>query len=219
MTIDKKFIYAYALKNAVEHEGKAVAGSVIAGLFNHGLSKDKVKDVMKDVSDVLKEVNSWKIDKQNTEYLKYVELIGHRPERDGLAELPNVPATGVVMRFAPAASGQLHLGHVIAGIPTSEYVKKYGGKFFVRIEDTNPEKTDPDSYEGFKRDCDWLFGNVTEYIIQSDRLPIYYKYAEKLIHERACYVCTCDNEKFKILINKNKACPCRSAGIDQTCKW
>jgi glutamyl-tRNA synthetase len=212
--IDEKYIFAYALKNAIEHEGKAVVGSVIPGLFNHGLTKDKIKDIMPKVNEIIKKVNSMGIEKQNLEYEKYSELIGHRPERgDELSELPNVGRNGVIMRFAPAASGQLHLGHVIAGIPTSLYIRKYGGTFYVRIEDTNPEKTDPDSYSGFKRDLDWLFGNVSEYIIQSDRMELYYKYAEKLIEKDASYVCTCENEKFKELINQKKPCPCRKNSI------
>ena len=92
---------------------------------------------------------------------------------------------------------------------SSLYVKKYGGKFYIRIEDTDPERTDPDSYESFKEGCDWLFGNVSEYIIQSHRIEIYYKYAEKLIKLGKAYVCSCNPEKFKELIKKNKACPCR----------
>jgi len=214
--IDEKYIWAYSLKNAIEHDGKAVVGSVIPALFNHGLTKDKIKDIMPQVNEIIKKVNLMGSDKQNEEYEKYFDLIGHRPERgDELPELPNVGKNGVIMRFAPAASGQLHLGHVIAGIPTSLYIKKYGGTFYVRIEDTNPEKTDPESYSGFKRDLDWLFGNVSEYIIQSDRLPLYYKYAEKLIEKDAGYVCTCENEKFKELINKKKSCPCRKNSIKE----
>jgi len=64
----QKIIQAYALKNAIDHEGKAVVGSVIPGLFNHGLTKEKIKDVMKDVNEVIKEVNSWDIEKQKTEF-------------------------------------------------------------------------------------------------------------------------------------------------------
>ena len=213
--IEKKYIYAYAFKNAVEHNGKAVAGSVISGLFNHGLTKDKIKEVLPEINKIVSEVNSIDFEKQKSEFEKYFELIGHRPERgDELPELPNVDLKkGVIMRFAPAASGQLHIGHVIAGIPSSIYVQKYGGKFYVRIEDTNPEKTDPDSYKGFVRDLNWLFGNVTEYIIQSDRLPIYYKYAEEFIKRDSAYVCTCDNDKFKELVNNKKPCPCRKREI------
>jgi len=214
--IDKKIILAYALKNAVEHDGKAVAGSVISGLFNHGLDKGGIKDIMPDVNSVIKEVNSMTAEKQSSEFEKLSDIIGHRPERgDELPELPGVGKDGVIMRFAPAASGQLHLGHVIAGIPTSLYVKRYGGKFYIRIEDTNPEKTDPDSYSGFKRDLDWLFGNVSEYIIQSDRMNVYYRYAVDLINKGASYVCICDNEEFKKLVNLQKPCPCRDLTVKE----
>ena len=37
--IAEKYVRAYALKNAVKHNGKAVAGAVISGLFNQGLKK------------------------------------------------------------------------------------------------------------------------------------------------------------------------------------
>jgi hypothetical protein len=47
-----------------------------------------------------------------------------------------------------------------------DYGKKYGGKFYVRIEDTNPESIDKKAYESIKKDCDWIFGNVSDYIIE-----------------------------------------------------
>ncbi|MEM0465613.1 MAG: glutamate--tRNA ligase family protein [Candidatus Pacearchaeota archaeon] len=218
MTVDKKYIYAYTLKNAIEHSGKAVLNSVIAGLFNHGLTKDKIKEIIPEVNSVLKEVNSWDLTKQKSEFLKYSELISHRPEREGLPELPNVSKKGVIMRFAPAATGPLHIGHIISSMPTSLYVEKYGGKFYVRIEDTDPERTDPDSYSSFKIDCDWLFGNVSKYIIQSDRMNIYYDYSEKLINLGFAYVCTCNNEKFKKLINEKKSCLCRNNSVSENIK-
>lgn len=215
MAVEEKFIYAYALKNALAHEGKAAAGNVISGLFNHGLEKSGVKEIMPRLNAIVKEVNSWDLEKQNAEFEKYAELVGHRPEREGLPELPSVGPKGVVMRFAPAPSGPLHLGHVIAGIPTSLYVEKYGGKFYVRIEDTNPESTVFSAYGDIKRDLDWLFGNVTEYVIQSDRMQKYYDYARKLIEKGKGYVCTCDNEKFKNLVVKKKECPCRKLNVKE----
>ena len=45
MTINKKTIKAYALKNAVEHSGKAVVGSVISGLFQEGLEKKDILNI------------------------------------------------------------------------------------------------------------------------------------------------------------------------------
>lgn len=204
-----KEIRAYALKNAIEHGGKAVAGAVINGLFRHGLKKEDVKKVMPEVVKGMKEVNSMNLENQKKEFSQFEKLVGHREEREGLAELPNVGKKGVVMRFCPSPSGPLHIGHAITGMYSSLYVKKYGGKFYIRIEDTNPENIYLPAYKMIPAECDWLFGNVTKYIIQSDRMKIYYKYAEKLIKSGNAYVCTCDSEKFKALVDKMKPCPCR----------
>ena len=207
--INKKIIRVYALKNAVEHGGKAVAGSIVAGLFNHGLKKEKVKDVMVDINKVLKEVNGMGVEEQREEFEKVKDLVGHRFEREGLPELDDVNRGGVVMRFRPAPSGPLHLGHIISNLPSSLYVEKYKGKFYVIIDDTNPEETLKESYKNIKRDCDWIFGNVYKYLNASDRINIYYDYAEKLIKKEKAYVCDCDLDEFKKLILEKKACPCR----------
>ncbi len=211
MAVDKKYIYAYALKNAVEHSGKAVAGSVISGLFNHGLTKEGIKEIMPELNFVLKEVNSWIIEKQAEEFEKYSEIIGHRPEREGLSELNNV-GKEVVMRFAPSPSGLLHIGHAMTGMLSSLYVKKYNGKFYFRIEDTNPENIYAPAYNLLKKEADWIFGNVFKYVIQSDRMKIYYNYVERLLNLEKVYVCTCNSEKFKELVDSQKACPCRILG-------
>ncbi len=201
---------AYGLKNAIAHSGKANQGAIISGLFAEGLKREEVKDVVKQVSEILKEINSMSLDKQEKEFEKLKDEISGREVREGLPELPNVPKSGIVTRFAPAASGPMHLGHALTGMLSSLYVKKYGGKFYVRIEDTNPEKVFKECYKTFKEDGDWIFGNVTEYIIQSDRMDIYYKYAEKLINSGDAYVCTCSSEKFKKFSELKENCPCRN---------
>lgn len=208
-----KEMRAYALKNALEHEGKAVYGAVINGLFNHGLEKKDIKKITPEILKIIKEINSLSIEEQKKQFGSVEELIGHRHEREGLPELENVDRKkGVVTRFAPSPSGPLHVGHALSAMPSSLYVKKYGGKFYVRIEDTNPENIYEKAYKMIKGECEWLFDNVEEYIIQSDRLKVYYKYTEKLIGFGVGYVCECDNEKFKEMIEKQKECPCRKLG-------
>ena len=54
--VEEKFILAYGLKNAIEHSGKAVVGSVIAGLFNCGLEKKNIKKEMSGIQKILKEI-------------------------------------------------------------------------------------------------------------------------------------------------------------------
>jgi glutamyl-tRNA synthetase len=212
-------IYAYALKNAVEHEGKCQVGSVLSPLFAEGLKKENVKDIMPKINEIIKKVNSLSIEEQKKEYLRVEKLVGHREVRD-INELPELPnaSKGVIMRFRPAPSGPLHIGHIISNMANSLFVKKYGGKFYVIVDDTNPEETVKDSYENIKKDCDWIFGNVYEYLNSSDRLEVYYKYALELIKKGKAYVCTCDNEKFKELVKASKACPCRALSVEDNVK-
>lgn len=204
----EKKIRAYALKNALSHEGEALMGPVISSLFHEGLKKDEVKKYTKEILNVLKEVNSLSPEEQEKEFHKIEKEVSERPVREGLEELPNSDK-GVIMRFRPAPSGPLHVGHIISNLISSLYVKKYGGKFYVIIDDTNPEAVLLESYDNIKKDCDWIFGNVSQYINSSDRMEIYYKYAEELINKKAAYVCTCSQDKFKEYAEGKKDCPCR----------
>jgi len=104
-------IKAYALKNALAYNGKAQQGSVISSLFHEGLKKEDVKKQIKEISKIVKEVNSLSFEEQKEEFEKVKDFVSERKTREGLEELPNVPKKGVVMRFAPSASGPLHIGH------------------------------------------------------------------------------------------------------------
>ena len=217
MALTEKVIMAYALKNAVEHNGKAVVASVVNSLFNEGLKKEKIKDVLPEIQKTINKVNNLSQSEQEKEFEKLESLIGHRETREGLPELENADK-GVVMRFRPAPSGPLHLGHIISGLPSSLYAEKYGGKFYIIIDDTNPEETLKDSYENIKKDFDWIFGNVYKYLNASDRIEIYYKYAEKLIEKEKAYVRDCNPEEFKKLILNKKPCSCRELGKNEQMK-
>jgi glutamyl-tRNA synthetase len=218
MKFTKEKIKAYALKNAIAYKGKANSGAVISALFNEGLKKEEVKEIMPLINEVIKDISKLSLDKQEKEFEKLKDEVSERDIREGLEDLPDVPKTGVIMRFAPAPSGPLHVGHIISNMISSLYVKKYGGKFYVRIEDTNPEKIFADSYNSFKEDCDWLFGNVAEYIIQSDRMDVYYSYAVSLIEKKRAYICTCSQEEFKKLAEDKKDCPCRQKTVKENIK-
>lgn len=207
--IDEKYIWAYTLKNATEHDGNAKVGSVIPGLFNCGLEKNDIKKIMPKVKDIVKKVNSKKLDEQLKLLNDYKDLIGSRPQREGLPDFFEVEKSGIITRFSPSPSGPMHIGHIMSGLITSLYLEKYGGKFYLQIEDTNPENIYTPAYKMIPDEADWIFGNVTDVIIQSDRIKIYYKYVEKLLDKNSVYVCTCDSEEFKKLIDSKKPCPCR----------
>jgi len=226
--ISKEKIEAYTLKNAVEHEGKAQAGSVLNSLFAEGLQKDQIKETMPIINEFVKKINSMNSEKQGKEFEKFKDQIGesHRKERkeDELPELEDVPKTGVIMRFSPSSSASaFHIGHILTGMPTSLYVKKYGGKLYLRIEDTNPEKTVPECYDSFPKEAEWIFGNITEWYAQSDRMDKYYKFVEELISKGFAFVCNCkkeDEEETEVEYKIREPCKCRNNSIkDNQEKW
>ena len=219
-------IKAYALKNAVEHDGKVAMGSVISGLFAEGLKKEEVKDIMMRVNFIVAEVNKMSKDLQKEQFLELEKFIGHRVVRDTneMPDLEDVPKTGIITRFSPSSSASaFHIGHILTGMPACLYVKKYGGKLYLRIEDTNPEKTVPECYDTFPKEAAWIFGNITEYYAQSDRMQVYYDFAEDLIKKGFAFVCTCkklEDEEESEIPKIREPCKCRNNSIKENQdKW
>ena len=212
--LDKK-IRGYALKNAIAYNGKAQQGAVISALFNEGLKKEDMKEYGKKIAEVIKEVNELSLEEQKTEFELLKEILSKRKEREGLLELPNVKKSGVIMRIAPSASGPWHIGHALVASLNILYVKKYGGKFYVRIEDTNPENILPEAYKMIEEEAQWLSDKTANIAVQSDRMELYYKYAKELIDKEKAYICTCDSEVFRDLVRKQKPCPCRDNNVKE----
>lgn len=211
---------AYALKNAIHYNGKANQGAVISALFHEGLEKSEMPKVAKTISQIVTDVNKLSLEKQKEEFSKLEDEVSEREQREGLPELPNVKKTGVIMRIAPSPSGPLHVMHAVVASYSYLYVKKYGGKFYVRIEDTNPENLYPPAYKMIEEEVKWLFEGKPIVVIQSDRMKIYYKYAEKLITKKSAYVCTCSQEDFKKFSEDKKECPCRKLSVkDNQTRW
>jgi glutamyl-tRNA synthetase len=212
-----KKIRAYALKNAIHYEGRANPGAVLSGLFNEGLEKSSVKKIMPTINEIIKEVSKLSLKKQEKEFEKLKEFVSEREVREGLPELPNAE-NGVVMRIAPSPSGAMHIGHALTASKSYVYVKKYGGKFIVRVEDTNPENIYKPAYDLLKEDSDWLFEKKAEFVVQSDRMDLYYAYAVALIEKDSAYVCECSGDEFREFSKKKKECPCRGKSIDDNIK-
>ncbi|UCD20675.1 MAG: glutamate--tRNA ligase, partial [archaeon] len=197
--ISENKIRAYTLKNAIEHDGKPRLNNVLNYLFHEGLKKADVKRVVPIIQKFIEEIEILSVEEQKRRFEKLEKEVSRRETREGLPELPNVKGK-VIMRFAPSPSGPMHIGHIATGMPSSIYVKKYGGKFIIRIEDTNPENIDPEAYKMIKEESKWIFGNVSDFIIQSERIEKYYKFIEQLIRKKVAYICDCNPEKFKELL-------------------
>lgn len=221
MTIENlnEKIRAYALKNAISHGGRANPGSVISGLFNEGLEKSEAKIVMQKINETIKEISELDLEKQKKEFEKFMEFTSERVVREGLPEIPNTE-NGVITRFAPSPSGAMHVGHALTASIAYDYVKKYGGKMILRIEDTNADNIYPPAYELLEQDGKWLFENNCEVVIQSDRMELYYKYAKELLEKNKAYVCSCTGDEFREIAKNKKECPCKNLGInEQEKRW
>ncbi|MGF7118208.1 glutamate--tRNA ligase [Methanobacterium oryzae] len=216
----KDIAYKYALQNAVKHKGAAQNGAVIGSIMSsHPEFRKEAREVSKTVGEVVAKINAMNTDEQVKELEKFGGLAVEekKVEEKGLAELPDVKGE-VVLRFAPNPSGPLHIGHARAAILNNEYIKKYGGKLILRIEDTDPRRVYPDAYEMIEEDLSWMDVKIDEKFIQSDRLPIYYEYAEKLIELGGAYMCTCEGGEFKKLKDQSMSCPCRDRGVEENLK-
>jgi glutamyl-tRNA synthetase len=219
MSIDdlREKVLKFAVHNAFTHNGKAQKGPIIGRILGSDPEfRDRIKEIAKIIDETLLEVNSWNLEEQAQMINeKWPELLVTRKKEEKKKTLPpleNVDKYEVIKtRFAPNPDGALHLGSAEPIIFCDEYAKMYDGKFILRYEDTSPDVKAPilEIYNWIREDLDWLNVKVDEVYMQSDRLQIYYEYAEKLININAAYVCTCDPTTFKNLYMAKKACPCR----------
>jgi glutamyl-tRNA synthetase len=208
----EELIKKYTLQNAVLHNGRADAGSVMGKVISQKPElKSQIKEVMKEIKDVVSQVNSLTFEEQKKQLEDIApELLEKKIiKKAGLPPLPEAEGE-VVMRFAPGPSGPLHIGHTRAAVLNDEYVKRYGGKYIIRLEDTNPAKIDPEAYDSIIEDLDWLGVKYHEVVAQSERFEIYYEHAKSLLEMGKAYICTCDVEDWRSAKLEKKACSHRN---------
>lgn len=223
----KELIRKIALLNAVKHEGKAQAGPVMGAILGEKAElRDKVKEVSTLVKAIIGEVNNISLDEQTRLVQeKWPEALAKEKveEEKRLPPLPNVDKYAqVVTRYSPNPDCVLHLGSARAIVLCYEYARMYRGKFILRFEDTDPKLKKPvlEFYELIREDLAWLGCKADEEYIQSDRVSLYYEYAEKLLKEGNAYVCTCPPEEFRKKILAHKQCKCRNlSSEEQFSRW
>lgn len=130
----------------------------------------------------------------------------------------------VRLRFAPSPTGYLHIGGLRTALYNYLYAKQKGGKFLLRIEDTDRTRYVEGAIENLIHELKWAGveadegvcldenGKITEVgecgpYIQSERVEkgIYNKYAEELIEKGYAYYCFCSKERLDDVKNQQKA--------------
>ena len=112
----------------------------------------------------------------------------------------------VVTRFAPSPTGTLHIGGVRTALFNYVYAKKHSGKFLVRIEDTDRERSTKEFEKNILDSLDSIGLSPDEKPInQSERGDIYQAAAQKIIDSGQAYYCNCSVERLEKMRSEQQA--------------
>ena len=212
-----------ALQNAFEHGGetkdKIILGKILGTKPEF---RTKVKEIIGDISEIVVTVNQLSIEEQKKEIdEKFPEVLTPKEkivERKGLPELKDAEQGKVITRFPPEPNGYPHIGHAKAAIINSEYAKMYGGKFILRMDDTNPEAERMEYHAAIKVGLEWLGIDFDIVKSTSDDMELFYEKGLELINSDKAYVCTCKRDDISKNRRERKACKCSKEDLDKNNK-
>src|SRR5690349_7065259 len=95
----------------------------------------------------------------------------------------------VVTRFAPSPTGRLHVGNIRTALHNALFARKQGGRFLLRIDDTDRERSREEFVEAIRDDLDWLGLNHDDEFRQSERFDLYEREFERLKAAGRVYAC------------------------------
>lgn len=216
----RKEIRKIALQNAFEHEGKTQDKIVLAKILGTKPEfRSKVKEIVGDIAEIVLAVNQISFEEQKNEIEEnFPEILIPKEkieERDGLPPLKGAEQGKVITRFPPEPNGYPHIGHAKAAIINAEYAKMYGGKFILRMDDTNPEAERMEYHAAIKVGLDWLGIKFDIIKSTSDDMELFYKKGIELIDSGKAYVCTCKRDDISNNRKERKACKCSRGDIKQ----
>ena len=94
----------------------------------------------------------------------------------------------ITVRFAPSPTGYLHIGGARTALFNYMYAKSQSGKFILRIEDTDRERSKQEYVDEILDSLKWLGFAWDTIYFQSERFALYKEYAEKLLKEEKAYL-------------------------------
>ena len=132
----------------------------------------------------------------------------------------------VRVRFAPSPTGYLHIGGLRTALYNYLFAKHFGGKFILRIEDTDQSRKVEGAVENLIETLKWSGieydegpdrdGGYGPYV-QSQRLELLRKYAQELIDKDKAYYCFCTSERLQEVRQKQLAAKL-SPSYDRHCR-
>ncbi|MCI0571331.1 MAG: glutamate--tRNA ligase [Myxococcaceae bacterium] len=132
----------------------------------------------------------------------------------------------VKVRIAPSPTGDPHVGTAYISLFNYAFAKQRGGKFLLRIEDTDRARSTRQSEEAILASLRWLgftwdegpdVGGPSAPYRQSERLPIYREHVEQLVAAGKAYWCSCTEERLAA-VRKEQMARKQNPGYDRHCR-
>ncbi|WP_435104241.1 glutamate--tRNA ligase [Arhodomonas sp. AD133] len=112
----------------------------------------------------------------------------------------------VKTRFAPSPTGYLHIGGARTALFSWLYARRHGGRFVLRIEDTDRERSTPEAINAILEGMAWLGLDYDEGpFYQTERFDRYKDVIERLLDEGKAYRCYCSKERLETLREEQMA--------------
>ena len=133
----------------------------------------------------------------------------------------------VRVRYAPSPTGMQHIGGVRTALFNYLYARSTGGKFILRIEDTDQTRSSEEYVQNLYDTLSWLGidwdeggnrGGPFAPYVQSQRFELYKKYALELVEKGHAYYCFCDGERLE-QNRKEQTAAKANLGYDRHCRF
>ena len=213
------------LENALEHDGVARTGPVLARLLATDASlRPRAEELRTAVSTIVTELEGL----PTAELADRLASLGGpepsrneapRPPEGGFPELPGAVAGKVVLRLAPFPSGALHIGSGRMLFVNQHYRERYDGKLLLIFDDTagsEGKRVENEFFDLILGDCELAGVHPDAVLYKSDRIAHHYPWARRVIEKGGAYVCRCPAELLRENRQRGTACAERSQTPGET---
>lgn len=203
-----EIVWKWVVRNTRDYgkaDPKAVVGKVIGEWPEAREDLPRTMQLITAAVETAAKLSKEQLDKELSAF-----VFEQRKEKARHIELQGAQQGNVVTRFAPEPNAYMHIGHAKSAFLSYEGAHGYGGKCLLRFDDTNPEKESAEFVEAIREGLEWLGIEFDGEGYASDKMPIYYSYAEQLIEQGDAYVCKCQKEEMSANRSRKKGCECRN---------
>lgn len=214
-----------ALENALAHGDVPRVGPVVARILGSDPAlRSRSEEVRAAAADAVREVAAMSRDAQATALAALggpEDAAPRSPVSDtgSLPELAGAQRGKVVLRLAPFPSGRLHIGNGRMIFLNQYYRERYDGKLLLVFDDTvgsEEKKVETEFFDLIRQDLELAGAPPDQVFYKSDRIPLFYPWARRVIEAGLAYVCRCRAELLRENRAAGRACVHRGQSVDAT---